>query len=71
MAEDIDVRRLRLEPGDSLVMIAPAGVNPMEAKVQLQAALQAIGLADVPTIVIAGDASLYVLPGGMSLETIR
>lgn len=63
-ANDVEVRRLRLQPGDSLVLVGPAGAETRSAGRKLRSALDELGHAETSVLVIAGDYSLYVLPGG-------
>lgn len=62
MAHEIDVRRLRLQPGDTLVAVVPTAMNQPQMRDALKSALQLAGHGATPVMVIGGDVSLYTLP---------
>ena len=74
MAEDFDVRRLRLRPGDSLVVRLPTAVflgrdrgGPSRAHMiagRCRSTLDEAGHVRVPVLVVSEEVDLSVLDGG-------
>jgi hypothetical protein len=66
MADNVDVRRLRLQPGDSLVLTTPEGMNVPDARrhgEQLRRHLDELGHAEVDVLVVTGGCALFTIPG--------
>lgn len=69
--EEIDVRRLRLAPGDVIVLTVPLTVGLTETDAAFKAfkgKLAAAGHGDTPVILSTGEVSVSVLEHGVSLE---
>jgi hypothetical protein len=74
MAEDFDVRRLRLRPGDSLVVRVPTASflgrdrgGPSRAQMiagSFRSTLDQAGHARVPVLLVSEEVDLAVLDGG-------